>query len=169
MLNYFVNSEILTTFAYPNKLKVNKMLQKEFEDRTGVKVSFEEYSAIETVYLESCLDKDEFCKIWCKMNASRVKKAQEDAKTKEQERKTKDTLLSIINKINIETEKRGFDCCNLPYTWEFLSKKDLKVLEKSGIEIEMTYKKAIEFGYSGPRFYRIDDTRYHIKKYLKIA
>lgn len=56
------------------------MLQKEFEDRTGVKVSPDEYSAIDAVYMASDIDKDSFCKIWCKMNKSRVKYSKEFAK-----------------------------------------------------------------------------------------
>ena len=39
------------------------MTQKEFEDRTSVEVPFQEYQAIEKVYMESDLEKDEFCKL----------------------------------------------------------------------------------------------------------
>jgi hypothetical protein len=40
------------------------MLQSEFEKLTGIKVSAEDYAAIETIYNESDLDKQTFCKEW---------------------------------------------------------------------------------------------------------
>lgn len=56
------------------------MLQQEFFERTGVEVSNYEFDAIHEVYMNSDLDKDEFCKVWCKMNASRVKRAKAEKK-----------------------------------------------------------------------------------------
>lgn len=52
------------------------MTRNEFETRTGVlNVSNYEFDAIHAVYMASDLDKDEFCKMWCKMNRSRVERA----------------------------------------------------------------------------------------------
>ena len=48
------------------------MLQLEFTERTKVQVSDEEFEAINEVYMNSDLDKDSFCVLWCKMNRSRV-------------------------------------------------------------------------------------------------
>ena len=56
------------------------MTQKEFTDRTGVQVTATEYNAIEEVYVNCDLEKDEFCKVWAQMNASRVAAAKEAAK-----------------------------------------------------------------------------------------
>lgn len=42
------------------------MTQKEFQDRVKMQVSAQEYAAIEVVYMNSDLEKDEFCKIWKK-------------------------------------------------------------------------------------------------------
>ena len=56
------------------------MTKQEFENRTNVQVSLEEYGHIEAVYMASDLDKDEFCKMWREMNKSRVNKAKEEAK-----------------------------------------------------------------------------------------
>ena len=53
------------------------MTQQEFESRTQVKVSINEWLAIDQIYSLSDVDKDTFCKLWCKMNASRVKAAKE--------------------------------------------------------------------------------------------
>lgn len=54
------------------------MLQTEFENRTGVKVTTDEYLAIDTVYMASDLDKDESCKMWCKMNSCRIKASKKE-------------------------------------------------------------------------------------------
>lgn len=41
------------------------MTRKEFEDRTGMKVSEEEYAEIEEVYMQAeDMDKDKFCYLW---------------------------------------------------------------------------------------------------------
>ena len=56
---------------------INKMTQVEFTNRTQVEVSAKEYAAIEEVYMNSDLDKDAFCKMWVKMNKSRVEAAKE--------------------------------------------------------------------------------------------
>lgn len=48
------------------------MTQKEFQDRVKMQVSAGEYTAIEVVYMNSDLEKDEFCKMWAKMNAKRI-------------------------------------------------------------------------------------------------
>lgn len=42
------------------------MTQKEFEERTGLKVPMDGYSEIEACYMNTDLDKDEFCKLWVK-------------------------------------------------------------------------------------------------------
>lgn len=60
------------------------MLQREFEERTKVKVSAEEFAKIHDFYMSCELDKDEFCKMWCKMNKNRIK-AERDAKKAEKE------------------------------------------------------------------------------------
>ena len=51
------------------------MTQQEFFNRTRVEVSLDEFLSIHEVYNHSDLDKDEFCKLWCKMNKTRVKAA----------------------------------------------------------------------------------------------
>lgn len=58
------------------------MTQREFTERTGVEVSVNEYAAIEMVYMASDVDKDEFCRMWVKMNKSRVERAKAEAKAR---------------------------------------------------------------------------------------
>ena len=40
------------------------MLQQEFEERTGLKLSVEGYAEVEECYMKTDLDKDAFCKLW---------------------------------------------------------------------------------------------------------
>ena len=68
------------------------MTQQEFTQRTMVEVSNQEYEAIEVVYLNSELDKDEFCKMWCKMNPNRVKNAKVEKIMREKEIAYKEVL-----------------------------------------------------------------------------
>lgn len=49
----------------------------EFVERTGVYVSIDEFNTIVEVYNNSDVNKDEFCKLWAKMNFARVKAAKE--------------------------------------------------------------------------------------------
>ena len=48
------------------------MTQQEFQDRVKMKVSAKEYAAIEVIYMNCDLEKDEFCKAWVKMNVKRI-------------------------------------------------------------------------------------------------
>ena len=48
------------------------MTQKEFEDRTGIKPTEEEFDYIHAVYLNTSMDKDEFCKDFKKHGDSRI-------------------------------------------------------------------------------------------------
>lgn len=40
------------------------MTQKEFEERTGLKIKDGDYAEIEEMYMNTDLDKDLFCKLW---------------------------------------------------------------------------------------------------------
>lgn len=40
------------------------MTQREFEERTGLKISAEAYTDVEQCYMNTDLDKDLFCKLW---------------------------------------------------------------------------------------------------------
>lgn len=49
------------------------MLQKEFEDRIGRKVTTEEYVEANAMYMMAAeLDKDEFCREWLKIGSSKL-------------------------------------------------------------------------------------------------
>ena len=48
------------------------MTQKEFEERTGVKPTAEEFDYIHAVYVNTSMDKDAFCNEWKKHGESRI-------------------------------------------------------------------------------------------------
>lgn len=52
--------------AFPKliNLKLKDMLQQEFEERIGLKLSVEGYVEVEECYMNTDLDKDAFCKLW---------------------------------------------------------------------------------------------------------
>ena len=81
------------------------MTQQEFFNRTGVEVSNDEFWAINEMYNYSEVDKDEFCKLWCKMNPVRVKNAKIERKNKNRDEKCKDTLEKWYHKWIVKTSE----------------------------------------------------------------
>lgn len=103
------------------------MTQVEFEKRVEMTISSNEFDAINVVYMNSDLDKDEFCKMWVKMNKSRVSAYKE--KEKEQE------LISKVLDIKAKSLCfQGDDWWKLGV--EILTKKEIETLKEYGIEME---------------------------------
>lgn len=130
------------------------MTQQEFETRVLVKVSTSEYWHINEVYNNSDLDKDEFCKLWVKMNQGRVSKAKEEAKREAEDWKQREGLYDIIAK----------DWSNLydKAAYKHLNKKERQLLDTVGISID-------DDTYSWIYPTRVRDVIYQIEKYLKVA
>ena len=129
------------------------MRQFEFEERVKTHVSQKEYEAIEVVYMYSDLDKDEFCKMWVKMNRSRVEKAIEEAKKIEKENADRERLWDIRLKLSRDFAKLAKDV---------LGSRDRAFLERKGIELEENR--------DGQTWYRnVSSVRYEIGCYLGIA
>ena len=76
------------------------MTQREFETRVEVKVSSKEFENINEMYMNSDVDKDEFCTLWVKMNFRRVqqwKKANGEAnKAREEKEKALDIYCRMV-------------------------------------------------------------------------
>ena len=77
------------------------MMQSEFTERTGYAPSSEEYRVIEDMYLMCEVDKDEFCKLWCKMNPNKVKEAKEKMEAKKKAFNDMIELQAILYAYNI--------------------------------------------------------------------
>ena len=85
------------------------MTRNEFIQRAQVEVSEKEYAAIEVVYMASDLDKDEFCKMWRKMNSTRVQNAKMERMIENRRKAQEDALLEMLGRWEgIEGEPRVY-------------------------------------------------------------
>lgn len=86
------------------------MTQNEFTQFTGVQVSNDEFWAINEVYNNSEVTKEEFCQMWCKLNPTRVKNAKTEKAIKERNTKLIEKTCEIRNKIRLQAEQKGWNC-----------------------------------------------------------
>lgn len=134
------------------------MNYNEFTTRTSVNVTAEEFKAINEVYMNSDLDKDEFCKMWCKMNASRVSAAKKAAREQAIIEARKDIISDLILRWRYGNTDwvalADNDCTN----------KEKKALAEAGIEMqgEHTY-----WGFPMHYFKNISEIYAEANKYLE--
>ncbi len=109
------------------------MTQQEFTQRTKVAVSDSEFWAINEVYNNSDMDKDQFCKWWKKANKSRVDDAVALEKQRAEHEKIADRTIELIGKLSW-----GGDA--FKYHWYYsqavvnqLNASDRKFLDELGI------------------------------------
>lgn len=102
------------------------MLLSEFTERTGITPEHEEWQAITTMYLLADVDKNEFCKLWCKMNAQRVKSAKEQKAKEKQEVAAIEYIERLYHKV---LNKVHADFVGSYY--EFISDADFEKLNTS--------------------------------------
>lgn len=81
------------------------MMYDEFVERTGVYVGIAEFDAIVEVYNNSDVDKDEFCKLWAKMNFARVKAEKEQKAKEAKEAKAIEYITKMYNKLSTKLNK----------------------------------------------------------------
>lgn len=81
------------------------MMYSEFVERTGVYVGIAEFDAIVEVYNNSDVDKDEFCKLWAKMNFARVKAEKEQKAKEAKEAKAIEYITKMYNKLSTKLNK----------------------------------------------------------------
>lgn len=132
---------------------LKNMRQFEFEERVGMTVTSKEYEAIEMVYLFSDLDKDEFCKMWVKMNRNRVHEAKDRARKVRKENADRERLWDIREKLDRDFDKLAADV---------LGSRDKAFLEGKGFKFE-------EIRYCQRWFKTVSSLRYEIGCYLGIA
>ena len=135
------------------------MTQKEFETRVGMKINANEYNAIEDVYMASDVDKDEFCKLWAKMNHKRIATYKAEQKAAERAAKVKEILWNIWNKYAFKD-----------FTWKIqmlnhtiLNKKEEKALEDACIDLRY-----YSYDAGGMLYYNMHDTLHAIAEYLRL-
>ena len=104
------------------------MTIQEFQSRTQVSVDVSEFESITTVYMQSDVDKDTFCKMWSKMNATRVMAAKEQAKKQQ----TIDKVFSMVMTNPEWTDVEHYNDIAVAV----LSSKDKALIESIGISLE---------------------------------
>lgn len=80
-------------------------MYNEFVERVGMEVSSSEFEIINEMYAFSDVDKDEFCKLWAKMNFVRIKTAKEQKAKEAKEAKAIEYLTKIHNKLSAKLNK----------------------------------------------------------------
>ena len=111
------------------------MTQQEFFNRTGVEVSNDEFWAINEMYNNCEVDKDEFCKLWCKMNPARVNNAKIERKWKEREESYKNVLQKWYEKWNRNNQKfNEYYFTKMAYTK--LSHNEVKAMSFAEINLD---------------------------------
>ena len=136
------------------------MLQSEFENIVKMTVEPKEFEAINTVYMNSDLNKWEFCSLWMQMNKKRLAKAKEEAKAKEAKEKLDEKLWKIIGKYG--WKDWSWKERTLAHT--ALNKSEEKAVEEAGLKLK-------EYDYqSGIYLYkRMSTMLWDIRKYLKAS
>ena len=104
------------------------MTIQEFQSRTQVSVDVSEFESITTVYMQSDVDKDTFCKMWCKMNETRVMAAKKQAKKQQ----TIDKVFSMVMTNPEWTDVEHYNDIAVAV----LSSKDKALIESIGISLE---------------------------------
>ena len=128
------------------------MTQQEFTQRVNVEVSNSEFEAINEVYMNSDLDKDEFCKMWVKMNKTRVQNAKVERMIKAKDEAYRDALHKFYTKNNDVNEFMT------PICYVKISTYEVQAMSYAGIKV------ANEDG----RAKFLSDIRYEIGKFLRM-
>ena len=128
------------------------MTQQEFTQRVNVEVSNSEFEAINEVYMNSDLDKDEFCKMWVKMNKTRVQNAKVERMIKAKDEAYRDALHKFYTKNNDVNEFMT------PICYVKISIYEVQAMSYAGIKV------ANEDG----RAKYLSDIRYEIGKFLRM-
>lgn len=90
------------------------MLQHEFESRVGIEVSAKEYAAIEQVYMASDVEKDEFCKLWAKMNRQRIARIKAEKKAAAQFKALPIEEQVLVKMLELAEQRVKETGCTLP-------------------------------------------------------
>ena len=128
------------------------MTQQEFTQRVNVEVSNSEFEAINEVYMNSDLDKDEFCKMWVKMNKTRVQNAKVERMIKAKDEAYRDALHKFYTKNDDVNEFMT------PICYVKISTYEVQAMSYAGIKV------ANEDG----RAKYLSDIRYEIGKFLRM-
>lgn len=136
------------------------MLQSEFENIVKMTVSPAEFEAINTVYMNSDLNKWEFGALWIQMNKSRVAKAKEEAKAKEKLEKLHEKLWNIIGKYGW----KDYQWKERMLVYSVLTTREQNTVEEAGLNMKEYDSYAGHYVYK-----RMSTMLFEIRRYLKAA
>ena len=105
------------------------MTKQEFETRTHVEVTMKEFENINEMYMASDADKDEFCRLWSKMNHIRVARAKEAKEIATKEMMIKEKALDIVARMHALTTDWFADAMTS------LRRRDIAFLESIGFDM----------------------------------
>ena len=128
------------------------MTKQEFTNRTKVEVSNNEFEMINEFYMNCECDKDEFCKMWCKMNPNRVKEAKVERMLKAKDEAYRDALHKFYTKTSDSNE------FNTPICYVKISTYEVQAMSHAGIKL----------GNEDGRCKYLSDVRYEIGQYLRM-
>ena len=119
------------------------MTKQEFETRTHVEVTMKEFENINEMYMASDVDKDEFCRLWSKMNHIRVARAKEAKEIATKEMMIKEKALDIVARMHALTTDWFADAITS------LRRRDITFLESIGFDMYdgFEYKSVSEIHY----------------------
>lgn len=139
------------------------MTKQEFETRVQMQVSNEEYRIIEEMYMNSDVEKDEFCKYWSKMNHKRIASAIKKEKEATALADLKEKVFNVYSAINGICWEDG---CKLAD--EYLTPKQKKVVALAGVELDKdSYNCALNVWHRVPK--QVSTIAYELGKYLGIV
>ena len=111
-----------------------KMTQQEFTERTKVEVSSTEFEKINEFYMNVECDKDEFCKMWCKMNPSRVKNAKVERMMKARDESYRAALRKWFDKWN--NTQKFYDNYNTLIAYTRMTVYEVQAMSYADIRLE---------------------------------
>lgn len=136
--------------ATPKQFSPKTMTKQEFIERTKVEVSDNEFETINAFYMDCECDKDEFCKMWCKMNPNRVSAAKAEKKLKERDEAYRDALRKFLDKTKKEDSF-------IAISYVKMSVFEIQAMSYAGISLENE---------CGSGLKTVMDIRFDIRKYL---
>lgn len=101
------------------------MTQKEFEDRTGLKVTEKDYKEVEDIYMNTDLEKDAFCRLWVENPAvlKEVERKTVQVRTLYEERKKlANILIKLSEKLAHPIKQPKGGCCKTESIWDEVRK-----------------------------------------------
>lgn len=125
------------------------MTQIEFESRVKMSVQTWEFEAINIVYNNCDLNKDDFCKMWVSMNKSRVQQYRKMQAEKEAAGKLLDKARKIYDKLTAAWVKNS-----ATMSFEVLTRREGDILN------EVTKKENYENAYAW-------DSAFEVGRYIK--